>query len=600
MPVKGWTDWECNATNNALKIEAIWQGNPHYLPAIPVGAHNLVVIDADRRPKGPDGVTALLEHCASHHIDLSTTLSIETPSGGRHYYFVTNIPMSNSRGDLPKGVDVRGDGGYVIAAQACLPDRRAYRIMNGSWDTVAALPEALAAFLRPKKADTAPTPDSAPQPRREMDSLNGNYYKESFRDECEKIAATREGEGRQTAINDGAHALGTMDWWGADRDATLAALFDAAVANGYADTPKWRDKAWETINRAYNDGMAKPRPLKHEPLEQRAREQWQKVFASWIEAFRAKQQSVASLIDSIMSPFDYDCKAKGYAIEGFIPLSTITLITGDAGCGKSTLITVMADAISKGETVLGCLVQSSRPVLYLDRENTLPIIQDRLKRLRILPNRVFKYWGAHITGEVPMPGCAAILEWVERTEPKPVVFVDSMVAFMEGNENSAEDVRAFFNPLRHIAHLGAAVIVLHHTGKGESTQHFRGSSDIKGAIDNGFVMRNEGETRLTTVTIQAFKARYTVTDKFALSYQDGEFIAKGVDQAAGMIFAHLLRTNPGISNGAFEKLLCSKGHGRNQARKEIDAAIADGRILTRRGDRNATLLYLPDSIPQTA
>jgi hypothetical protein len=42
--------WEQNATANSLQIEAKWQSNPQLLPAIPVGAHGLVVIDCDRKP----------------------------------------------------------------------------------------------------------------------------------------------------------------------------------------------------------------------------------------------------------------------------------------------------------------------------------------------------------------------------------------------------------------------------------------------------------------------------------------------------------------------------------------------------------------------
>ena len=66
--------WEQNATNNSLKIEATWQSAPHLLPAIPVGAHGLVVIDCDRKPNAPDGVAAFQALCAAHSIDLSSRI----------------------------------------------------------------------------------------------------------------------------------------------------------------------------------------------------------------------------------------------------------------------------------------------------------------------------------------------------------------------------------------------------------------------------------------------------------------------------------------------------------------------------------------------
>lgn len=585
--VKGWPD---TPLRPAWQVDAVWASHFSALPAIPVGAHGLLVIDCDRK-NGKDGVVAFTALCAERGIELSNVFAVETPSTGLHFYWRTDEPYGNSSGALPDGIDVRGIGGFVIAPGATLPDGRAYKIVQGSWDTIPALPAALAPLLRPKMDISLPSPAQAPQNATERERA---YAENALADEVEQLAAMHEGQGRNQALNDAALKLGSMVAVGwIERETVDKALWDASERNGYR--AKDGDKAARnTLQSGLQSGIARP----HEPLKPLDVPQWVRhMLASWIEAYKAKQSSAVSFIDSIKSPFDYDCKAKGNAIESLIPLSAITLITGDAGCGKSTLITVMADAIAKGDGVFTFDVKEPRPVLYLDRENTLPIIQDRLRRLRIMPGPRFKYWGAHINGEVPLPGCAAILEWIERTEPKPVVFVDSMVAFMEGNENSAEDVRAFFNPLRHIAHLGAAVVILHHTGKGESTQYFRGSSDIKGAIDNGFVMRNEGETRLTTVTLQAFKTRYAVTDKFALSYQDGEFVAKDAEQASALIVTHLLRSNAGISMKEFEDLLRSKSFGRNQARKTIEMGIAAGTILTRKGDRNATLLYAPESIP---
>jgi hypothetical protein len=155
--------WEQNSTSNTLKIEASWQSVPHLMPGLPVGAHGLVVIDCDRKPNTPDGVAAFHSLCAAHSIDLSGAFVVETPSGGLHFYWRSETPYGNSRGSLPAGIDVRGKGGYVIAPGATLPDGRCYRIVAGSWDAVPALPDALAAFLRPKVDSAATQTAHAPQ-----------------------------------------------------------------------------------------------------------------------------------------------------------------------------------------------------------------------------------------------------------------------------------------------------------------------------------------------------------------------------------------------------------------------------------------------------
>ena len=43
------------------------------------------------------------------------TLEAHTPSGGSHLYYVTNGRVSTSAGQIALGVDVRGDGGMVVA-----------------------------------------------------------------------------------------------------------------------------------------------------------------------------------------------------------------------------------------------------------------------------------------------------------------------------------------------------------------------------------------------------------------------------------------------------------------------------------------------------
>ena len=49
------------------------------------------------------------------HGQLPGTLESRTGGGGRHLFFKHDgTPVKNSTGKLGKGLDVRGDGGYVI------------------------------------------------------------------------------------------------------------------------------------------------------------------------------------------------------------------------------------------------------------------------------------------------------------------------------------------------------------------------------------------------------------------------------------------------------------------------------------------------------
>src|SRR5690606_5745134 len=88
---------------------------------------------------------------------LPVTLAVRTQSGGVHLYFrmPEGEPIGN-RGNLPKHVDVRGDGGYVIVPPSeYVGDgrhrARGYRWLRGDADAaIADMPDALVGILRDK------------------------------------------------------------------------------------------------------------------------------------------------------------------------------------------------------------------------------------------------------------------------------------------------------------------------------------------------------------------------------------------------------------------------------------------------------------------
>lgn len=118
------------ATLDPARIEVWWTKNPEALIGLPTGVVNKVfVLDIDIDPAtGKDGDTAL-EDLLKAHGGLPHTVEALTPRGGRHLYFLHPGPeweIPNSTSKLGPGLDIRGDGGYVIAAPSRLPDGRAY------------------------------------------------------------------------------------------------------------------------------------------------------------------------------------------------------------------------------------------------------------------------------------------------------------------------------------------------------------------------------------------------------------------------------------------------------------------------------------------
>lgn len=60
------------------------------------------------------------------------TFTVRTPSGGRHLYFRADpgLWIPNSAGKLGVGIDIRGEGGYVVGPGSVLDGRQYVRELN--------------------------------------------------------------------------------------------------------------------------------------------------------------------------------------------------------------------------------------------------------------------------------------------------------------------------------------------------------------------------------------------------------------------------------------------------------------------------------------
>ena len=113
------TDWRTRATTDLDQIRHWWRKRPDALVGLSTGKVNgLAVLDIDRK-NGKDGFAGL-RAMGLDPDDLSPFM-VETASGGRHVYFQWREGMGNSSKGLPEGCDVRGEGGYVIAAGSSGP-----------------------------------------------------------------------------------------------------------------------------------------------------------------------------------------------------------------------------------------------------------------------------------------------------------------------------------------------------------------------------------------------------------------------------------------------------------------------------------------------
>jgi hypothetical protein len=118
-----------DATNDRTVVRAWWSEHPTASIGIACGATGWLVVDIDPDKGGFESFDALREQEVITHDDLDT-FTTRTGGGGMHIVYLQpqGVMIGNSAGKLGKGLDVRGDGGYIIAPPSGHPSGNLYQI----------------------------------------------------------------------------------------------------------------------------------------------------------------------------------------------------------------------------------------------------------------------------------------------------------------------------------------------------------------------------------------------------------------------------------------------------------------------------------------
>jgi replicative DNA helicase len=129
-------------------------------------------------------------------------------------------------------------------------------------------------------------------------------------------------------------------------------------------------------------------------------------------------------IEDIPDPFACPSDDIGWIVQGLIPARGITIIAGEAGAGKTWLALDLARALTLGGNFLGRRTRLAQ-VLYLDKENPLSLVRDRLQTLFGGTSQL-RPWGLWCPDEPPMIGDPRLLEFARKG---PLLIIDSMIRF---------------------------------------------------------------------------------------------------------------------------------------------------------------------------
>ena len=126
-PIIRWQEYQ--GRRASMEEAAVWFRRwPEANLAIVTGAVSaLVVLDIDPAHGGAQS----LERWQARHGVLPPTVEALTGGGGRHLYFSHPGAACPNRVGLWPGLDLRGDGGYVVAPPSVHPSARPYRWREG-------------------------------------------------------------------------------------------------------------------------------------------------------------------------------------------------------------------------------------------------------------------------------------------------------------------------------------------------------------------------------------------------------------------------------------------------------------------------------------
>jgi hypothetical protein len=243
-----------DATTDPNHVRRLWDRWPDANIGVTTGGTSgLVVVDVDL----PDGPASLAELEATHGT-LPDTCEQRTGSGGRQLLFAHPSGTVGNRTRVVDGIDVRGDGGYIVVppSRHATGDRYRWTRRIVPADPPGWLLELLARARHPATApvDVPRTVADLPLPE---ETRAQRYAAAAMRRELARLAAAVEGT-RNDTLNRAAFNLGQLAAAGMiDPDRVAAELQRAATSIGLGPRETRR-----TIASGLAAGVQHPRSLR--------------------------------------------------------------------------------------------------------------------------------------------------------------------------------------------------------------------------------------------------------------------------------------------------------------------------------------------------
>lgn len=368
-------NWPNVATTDAAQLRRWWREWPDAMPALPTGERNgFDVLDLDRKDS-KDGFATL--RAMGHDPDGFAGPSLDTPSGGRHIYFSHTPGLRSSAGKIGAGVDVRAEGGFVIAPGA-VNGKGVYGRLSGPLSDLAKWP---AGLTPPPREPRKSTGEKTGLPFAEVvDALmaipnDGTNPDDDGRDWWLHMGMALhhetdgDEEGREAFHDwsaqhpsyDGGKTDAAWDSFGGE-GRTAATILREAHKHGWHNAAAHERRLAEDLELL--DDCWTP-----EELAEKAREALDADTQAAIDELVGPVSKDPPFFLDMADMLEEEAPPREWHVQDWIPAKTVHMLAGDGGSGKSLLGIQLAVATGTGADWLGHDVSKPGVALYYGAED---------------------------------------------------------------------------------------------------------------------------------------------------------------------------------------------------------------------------------------
>lgn len=609
--------WQTVASTSPTVIRSWWSAWPDANIGLATGeGSGVVVLDVD----GAEGMAAL-DALEAKHGPIGATPRSHTPRPGMHILFAhPGYRVKNSTGKragIAPGLDVRGDGGYIVAPPSLHLSGGRYAWAAGmKLGTVdfAPMPAWMAAPPEPERVRPMPAPVLLVH-----DARASKYGQSALERECALTRTAAEGA-RNDQLNASAFALGQLVGSGVlDAAQVVSGLLEAAMRAGLS-----RREILKTIDSGLTAGMKDPRgvPESNRTPSAVANDQTPPPDDELPDAEPSTRAArPASLIEWIDAPaIAAELPPTAWAIPGLhIGPGRATLIAGYGASAKTLSAQSMALAKAAGRPIWNHYDCQPGVVLHIDYEQGRHASIKRYQRLAYGHDIDLASLGQRlrlaVLPRVFLDQRGALDAYLRVCEGVELVIIDALRGAAPSSDENDSKFRQWIDLLNFVSdRQGSAIGVLHHAGKpkeghgADARTLARGSSaifDACGCVLNIVAKNGETAKRVSQVKMPAEAEGSSISD-FDLVIEDVARdgnptggvrvvwqLPTAVDQAARASAAYerdsermlaVVRTNPGLSGSA---IIEKSGVQRARAFAILNALVDERTLTVRLGPRNA-------------